>query len=221
MAELLRHRWDLEPSAGISLQHELAGLLDLSPLTKPVRSIAGIDVSIRHDVAHAAVVVMSCPDLVILEQSTARAAVGYPYVPGLLSFREAPTILEAYAALASRPDLLMFDGNGYAHPRRLGIASHLGLWLGVPAIGCAKSRLLGSYQEPEQERGAWTPWLDGEEIIGAVVRTRTAVSPVFVSAGHLINLQQAIQYVFKTCTRYRLPEPVRQAHRVSTRFQVE
>ncbi len=213
-----RHSWNLEPKQAVALQNSLAGELVLRPMSRAVGAIAGIDISVKGDRAHAAVVVLSYPSLEEIERRTAIAEVTYPYIPGLLTFREAPVALQALAELSTWPDLFMFDGQGYAHPRRLGLASHLGLVLDTPAIGCAKSRLCGTYEAPALERGSWSPLIDDEQVIGAVVRTRTAVSPVYVSAGHLTDLQQAIQFVLNTCRGYRLPEPTRQAHRLSTQW---
>jgi len=212
------HPWDLAPGEAIVLQKSLVGELVFTPISRPVGAIAGVDISIKGNRAHAAVVVLSYPSLQEIERRTAIAEVTYPYIPGLLTFREAPVALQALAALSTWPDLIMFDGQGYAHPRRLGLASHLGLLLNTPAIGCAKSRLCGTYEPPALERGSWSPLIDDEQVIGAVVRTRTAVSPVYVSAGHLTDLQQAIQFVLSTCRGYRLPEPTRQAHHLSTQW---
>ncbi len=212
------HPWDLAPGEAIALQKSLAGELIFTPISRPVGTIAGVDISVKGNHAHAAVVVLSYPSLEETERRTAITEVTYPYVPGLLTFREAPAALHALAALSTWPDLIIFDGQGYAHPRRLGLASHLGLILNTPAIGCAKSRLCGTCEPPDLERGSWSPLIDDEQIIGAVVRTRTAVSPVYVSAGHLTDLQQAIQFVLNTCRGYRLPEPTRQAHRLSTQW---
>lgn len=213
-----RHPWNLEPREAIALQKSLVGDLIFCPFSGPVGAIAGVDISIRGDRARAFVVLLSYPSLEEIERRSAISEVTYPYIPGLLTFREAPAALQALDRLSTWPDLLMFDGQGYAHPRRLGLASHLGLVLNTPAIGCAKSRLCGTYEPPELERGSWSPLIDNEQVIGAVVRTRTAVSPVYVSAGHLTDLQQAIQFVLSTCRGYRLPEPTRQAHQLSTRW---
>jgi deoxyribonuclease V len=153
-----------------------------------------------------------------MERRTAMLPVSYPYVPGLLTYREAPAALKALEALECEPDLLMFDGQGYAHPRRMGLASHLGLILARPSIGCAKSRLYGTADTPGPERGASCPLVDQGEIIGAVVRTRARVRPVYVSTGHLIDLDSAVSLVLETCRGYRLPEPTRLAHRLSTQW---
>jgi len=148
----------------------------------------------------------------VLERAGAERPTTFPYVPGLLSFREAPVLLDAFAKLRRRPELVLVDGQGYAHPRRFGLACHVGLALAVPTVGCAKSRLCGEYEEPPREAGTWSPLRDGSELIGAVVRTRTGVKPLFVSVGHLISLRSAIHAVLACCRRYRLPEPLRAAH---------
>jgi deoxyribonuclease V len=159
--------------------------------------------------------VLSYPGLELLEQSLAQVPAKMPYVPGLLSFREAPAILAACEGLASEPDLFVFDGQGFAHPRRFGIASHVGVILGKPSIGCAKSRLCGTHHEPAKGAGSYVFLYDGDEVIGAVLRTRDNVSPVYVSIGHRIDLETAVQYVLGCCKGYRLPEPTRYAHRAA------
>jgi len=210
-------QWDLPPTEAIALQRQLATRLVFEPLDALPESVAGVDVSIRGGEACAAVVMLAYPSLELLEERVTVGPVTYPYIPGLLSFREAPTALKALDALTTAPALLIFDGQGFAHPRRLGLASHLGLLLGIPSIGCAKSRLCGTGAMPGSERGAYVPLVDGDEVIGAVVRTRTNVRPVYVSAGHLIGLEQAVEIVLDCCRGYRLPEPTRLAHLLSTR----
>ena len=161
---------------------------------------------------YAAVVVLRVGTWEVIEQSGMIAEARFPYVPGLLSFREAPPVIEAFRKLTVRPDVLVCDGQGIAHPRRLGLASHLGLWLGIPTIGCAKSWLCGEYQEPGPERGDWSPLTDCGELIGAVVRTRTKVKPLYVSPGHLCDLDSAMATVLATATKYRQPITTRVAH---------
>ncbi|MHB1319133.1 MAG: deoxyribonuclease V [Anaerolineae bacterium] len=213
--------WDVEPSRAIALQLELAQQLLFSPMPSPVDTVAGIDVSVKSGRARAAVVVLEYPSLLEIEHATTEGPVTFPYIPGILTFREAPAALEALSMLATDPDVLMFDGQGFAHPRRVGLASHLGLLLSRPSIGCAKSRLCGSFQEPLAERGSTSALVEGDEVIGAVVRTRSRVSPVFVSAGHLIDLTQSIAIVLGTCRGYRLPEPTRRAHLLSNAWTQE
>lgn len=208
------HSWDLDTTAARELQKQLAGKVDT---TRPLRSwktVAGADVSynIRGRWLYAAVVVLDAATLEPIERSGAVAEATFPYVPGLLSFREAPAVLKAFEGLSVRPDVLICDGQGIAHPRRVGLASHLGLWLGLPTIGCAKSRLCGEYQEPPPERGEWTRLMDQGETIGAVVRSRAGIKPLFVSPGHLCDLPSAIAVVLATCRKYRLPVTSRLAH---------
>ena len=210
------HPWDLTPKEGIALQREIAPSIDLNDHHTTFNTVAGIDVGLKAGVARAAVVVMGLPELEILEQARAERPVTFPYVPGLLSFREAPAILDALANLECVPDVLIFDGQGYAHPRRMGIATHVGILLDHPTIGCAKSRLCGTHDAPGLDRGSYTWLRDGEEIIGAVVRTRTRVKPVFVSGGHRVGLRTAIDVVLRCGAGYRLPEPTRWAHRLAS-----
>ena len=212
----IEHRWDLSPKEAIAIQRALADRITPRDTGQDYETIAGIDVGLRKGFAHAAVVVMTLPDLAIVERAHAKRAVSYPYIPGLLTFREAPVILEALTRLATTPDLLMFDGQGYAHPRRMGLATHLGILLDHPSIGCAKSRLCGTYEEPPAERDHYSFLRDGDEVIGAVVRTRTRVKPVFVSVGNNISLDTAIRIVLHCSVRYRLPEPTRWAHRFAS-----
>lgn len=209
------HPWHLNPDDAVALQKALASRLQTraGPALTDIRTVAGVDVSVRDEVSCAAIVVLRFPALTILEVSQAQAPTPFPYIPGLLSFREGQVILAAYERLTITPDVLIFDGQGQAHPRRLGIAAHIGLWLELPTIGCAKSRLTGFHYEPGQNRGDFTPLLNARrEIIGTVLRTRTAVKPVYVSPGHLCDLHSAVQIVLACTTRYRLPEPIRAAH---------
>ncbi len=160
--------------------------------------------------------VLDADTLEIVEEATAVGPARFPYVPGLLSFREIPLVLDALEGLAARPDLILCDGQGYAHPRRFGLACHLGVLLDLPTIGVAKSRFIGTHEEPGIERGEWTPLLDGAERIGAVLRTRRAVSPLYISCGHRVSLERAIELVLACTTRYRLPETTRAAHRLAS-----
>jgi deoxyribonuclease V len=167
-------------------------------------------------ITRAAVAVLSFPDLQPLQQAIARLPTCFPYVPGLLSFREIPAVLGALEQLRPLPDLLLCDGQGVAHPRRFGIACHLGVVTGIPSIGVAKSRLIGTHPEPGPEKGSWVPLMDGDERIGAVLRTRSNVRPLFISSGHRISLQTAIDYVLACSPKYRLPETTRQAHKLAS-----
>ena len=179
--------------------------------------IAGVDVSISRarEEATGAVVVLDYPGLRVVEAKVIRDKINFPYVPGLLSFREAPLLLRACQVLEKMPDLIVVDGQGIAHPRRIGLASHLGLFLDVPTIGCAKSRLCGSHETPGTEPGEYTDLMDGDEVIGVVLRTKVGIKPVYISIGHKIDLRTAIYWVLECCKGYRLPEPVRIAHQAA------
>ena len=213
----LSHSWDLSVSEARALQAQLAQ--KVVPTTtfnpKDVHTVAGLDVSFKGKVARAAVVVLRLPDLSPVDCSTAETAVTFPYVPGLLAFREGPAVLAALESLRIWPDLLIFDAHGLAHPGRIGLACHLGVLLDLPSIGCAKSRLIGQAAEPGDRVGSWSPLCDGDEIIGAVVRSRSGVSPLYVSIGHRIDLETAIDMVLQCTKGYRLPETTRYAHRVA------
>lgn len=184
---------------------------------EPPRLIGAVDASHRREtgITCAVAALLSFPDLELRTWTSVRRPTDFPYVPGYLSFREAPAILGAVRRLRAVPDVLLVDGQGIAHPRRFGIACHIGVLADVPAIGIAKSRLVGAYDEPGRERGAWSPLLDRGEVIGAVLRTRTGTRPVFVSVGHRVCLETAIELVLHCTPRYRLPEPIRQADRLS------
>ena len=208
------HEWQVSTSQAIALQKQLASRVSLDEMSGAFRYIAGVDVSTSrwHEEGTAAVVVLNYPEFELLEEKRVRGRIDFPYVPGLLSFREAPLILEAFEQLTITPDLVLVDGQGIAHPRRFGIAAHLGLFLDVPTIGCAKSRLCGTYEEPGTEAGSSTELLDEDEVIGEVVRTRKGTKPVYVSVGYKISLQQAVRWVLMCCRGFRLPEPTRLAH---------
>jgi deoxyribonuclease V len=214
---IIHHPWNLTPKQAIELQKQLApGVIRKSTLKiNRVRTIAGIDTAYREGVGCAAVVVLQFEDLKTVESKTATRPIDFPYVPGLLSFREGPLILEALNKLKSAPDLLMFDGQGIAHPRRFGIASHIGLLADIPAVGCAKTRLVGKYQDPDVAMGNFSYLRDDDNTIGAVVRTRSRVKPVFVSTGHRVNLGDSIKLVLRCSNGFRLPEPIRRADKLS------
>ena len=208
--------WDLSPGEAIALQLGLRSRVDTRDRLGPVRRVAGVDVGFEEGgaVARAAVAVLG-PGLELVDQATSRSPVRFPYLPGLLSFREVPAVLTALAKIGP-PDLLVCDGQGYAHPRRFGLACHLGVETGLPSIGVAKSRLIGEHGQLPAERGAWRPLVDGGEVVGAVLRTRDGVKPVYVSIGHRISLQTAVDWVLRLTPRYRLPETTRQAHRLAS-----
>ena len=208
------HSWDLNTTEARALQRELAAEVKSNCPLKTYGTIGGADVSYNKYSPRlfAVVVVIRADTLEVLEQAGVVAEARFPYVPGLLSFREAPAVIEAFGRLSVRPEVLICDGQGIAHPRRLGLASHLGLWLKVPTIGCAKSHFFGDYQEPGPNRGDWSPMTDGNETIGAVLRTRANVKPLFVSPGHLCDLEGAISTVLAASPKYRQPTTTRLAH---------
>jgi len=212
---IFTHPWDVSPAEAQKIQRRLRKCVLVEPLSRQPEVIAGVDVSVKGKQARAAVVLLSYPGLTTLRAVTAEMPVSFPYVPGLLAFREGPVVLAALEQLESRPDILMFDAHGLAHPRRMGLATHLGILLDMSAVGCAKSRLRGTYVEPNEQKGSWALLVDGDEVIGAVVRTRGGVRPVFVSIGHRVDLEAAISLVLDCATRHRLPEPTRWAHRVA------
>jgi len=200
------------PQQAVEEQRRLAERVVLRPLPGPPSTVGGLDVGIKNNIAQAAVVVLSFPDLKVVAHSVAQMPVAFPYIPGLLAYREIPVALEALRGLDVLPDVVICDGQGIAHPRRMGIASHLGILLDHPTVGCAKSRLWGIYNPVPDERGAWEPMMDRGETIGAALRTRKGVKPVFVSPGHKTDLSTALELTLACVTRYRLPEPTRLAH---------
>ena len=214
----IRHSWNLTPGAAIRLQHRLRSRVIRLGGPQKVRHVAGTDVGLERGgrIARAAVVVLSFPDLKLVDYAIARLPARFPYVPGLLSFRELPALLAALDRLRVRPDLILCDGQGIAHPRRFGLASHLGVFCGIPSIGVAKSRLTGTHGEPMQRRGAWVPLADQGETIGAVLRTKAHTRPLYVSIGHRVSLPVAVRYVMACTTKYRLPETTRWAHRLAS-----
>ncbi|KPV40507.1 hypothetical protein AN478_06245 [Thiohalorhabdus denitrificans] len=197
------------------MQEGLRQRVRLEPYHGPVERVAGVDAAFLGDQVVAVVVVLRFPELTVEEEAVAVRPVPFPYVPGLLSFREGPAVLEVFRAVANPPDLILFDGQGIAHPRRLGIAAHLGVLLDRPAIGVAKSRLTGTFDEGAlgAEKGARVPLTEAGEVLGAVVRSRTNVRPLFVSPGHRCDADSAVDWTLACCTRYRLPEPTRLADR--------
>jgi deoxyribonuclease V len=215
MRDQIEHDWEVTPKEAVQVQKHLAARVVPHFSPRAVKTVAGIDTSYRKGMARAAVVVLTYPELQVVEEVVAERKVDFPYVPGLLSFREGPAVMDAFGRLSRGPDLLIFDGQGLAHPRRFGIASHIGVLVGLPSIGCAKSRLIGEYEEPGNEKGSVSLLVHKGETVGAVVRTRSGVKPVFVSVGHLIDLKESIRMVLQCCRRYRLPQTTRMADKLA------
>ena len=219
------HRWDMTPAEAREIQRNLAHMVERKNRLPQLRFVAGADVALEiaepggwrrgRGRAFAGVIVYRFPEMEEIERVSAHLPLRFPYVPGLLSFREIPALLAAFAKLRHAPDLIICDGQGYAHPRRLGIASHLGLLLDRPTIGVAKSVLIGKYREPGARAGSSSPLVDEKsgEVIGAALRTRQSVQPVFVSLGHRISLKTAVKLTLAICDGYRLPRPTRDADR--------
>ncbi|GAB6067788.1 endonuclease V [Methylothermus subterraneus] len=211
------HRWDVSPKEAVAIQERLRALVRIEDALPQITAIGGVDVGFPRQgrYACAAAAVLGFPGLQLQAKAQAQLPVGFPYVPGLLSFRELPAILAALAQLPRLPELILCDGQGIAHPRRLGIASHLGVLLDHPTVGVGKTRLVGHHDPVPDQRGAWVPLVDRGETVGAVVRTRPGVKPIYVSPGHRISLTGAVHWVLACTTRFRLPEPTRLADRLS------
>jgi deoxyribonuclease V len=215
------HGWNLPPKEAIALQKQLAGKISLKSCRKPINLVAGIDCAC----ADAGRTILCCCCVVdisnfeTVETARAKLPLSFPYVPGLLSFREAPVCIKVLRMLKSSPDAVMFDGQGIAHPRRFGLAAHMGLLLDVPSIGCAKSRLCGKYAEPGSKKGESSTLTHAGELIGTVLRTRENVRPIFVSPGNNCSIDDAAQITLSCCSRYRLPEPTRRADKLAAEFK--
>jgi len=207
------HSWNVSPKQAREIQESLRGRVETCDSLGRVRRVAGTDVAFEKGktITRAAVALLSFPSLELVEYKIARRPTSFPYVPGLLSFREIPAIIDALEKLDGRPDLVLCDGQGIAHPRRFGLACHLGVLTGLPTIGVAKSRLIGEHAALGEKKGSWVPLMHRGEVIGAVLRTRTGVRPLYISAGHRVTLETAIDYVMGCLTRYRLPETTRWA----------
>jgi deoxyribonuclease V len=214
----ITHAWDCTPREAMALQGSLASRVSTQGSLAEAETVAGIDVGIRDKRARAAVVVIGLAEMATLEIARAERPVTFPYVPGLLTFREGPVVLDALAKLTIEPDVLLFDGQGRAHPRRMGIATHIAVLLDRPSVGCAKSRLCGTHKELGPERGEYTWLYDDDELVGAVLRTRTRVKPVYVSTGHRASLEDAIALVLRCGGGFKLPEPTRRAHHAASDF---
>ncbi|MBW4519080.1 MAG: deoxyribonuclease V [Scytolyngbya sp. HA4215-MV1] len=213
-----RHPWVLTAEEATAIQQELRQEVVTEDQLGAVQFVAGMDVGFEAEgsITRAAIAVLRFPDLQFHEQAIARRPTTFPYIPGYLSFREVPTVLDALEQLQTIPDLLLCDGQGIAHPRRLGIACHLGLLTDLPAIGVGKSRLVGRHEDVPEQRGSWVPLIHQKETIGAVLRTRPGTKPLYISPGHKISLLTAIEYVMSCTTKYRLPETTRFAHKLAS-----
>lgn len=212
------HAWNVAPAEAREIQERLRRMVETTDRLDAIETVAGVDVGFdrRKGLTRAAVAVLSFPGLELLEQTVVTEPTRFPYVPGLLSFREAPAILAALDRLERLPDVLLCDGQGVAHPRRLGIACHLGVLTDLPSIGVAKKRLVGSHEEPGNSRGDWVPLTHKGEIIGAVLRSRSGVKPIYVSSGHRVSLDTAVDLVMRCTTRFRLPETTRRADKLAS-----
>ncbi|MBO9594096.1 MAG: deoxyribonuclease V [Niabella sp.] len=213
----------LTPSEAVALQKQLREQIDLSPLTTPIRYIGGADISFNkfETTVYAGIVVLKYPEMVVQAHASVTCTVQFPYISGLLAFREVPALLKAWDALALKPDILVLDGHGIAHPRRLGIATHFGIVMNQPTIGCAKTRLTGVYQEPGNRRFDQSPLWDKQEQIGTVLRTKPNCNPVFVSPGNKTGMEQSLQIITQCCGKYRIPEPTRLAHMLVNQERVK
>ncbi|RZU38482.1 endonuclease V [Fluviicoccus keumensis] len=221
--QVITHPWSLSEEQALQLQQELAAKVIKEDRLGEVKSIAGVDVAYDKDSDKliAAVVVLDATTLEVIEQSSAEDVAQFPYIPGLFSFRELPPIIEALKKLQVTPDLIVCDGQGIAHPRRFGLACHLGVIFDIPTIGCGKTRLIGEHCEPDNARGSTVPLLDNGEVIGSVLRTQDGIRPVYVSTGHRISLATACQWVLKLCIKYRLPETTRKTdHEVRKQMKI-
>lgn len=219
------HRWDLSPQEAIALQAQLASRIVLSDDTGEIRLLAGADMSIdvASNTGFAGVIVFDFKTFEVVEQVFASGPLELPYIPGLLSFREGPILLKAFEKLKAVPDLILFDGQGIAHPRRLGIASHMGLLLDRPSIGCGKSLLYGTYEEPGLKKGDRSPLKvrSSQEVIGTVLRTKDRVKPIFISPGYRVGHQRSVDVVLRCLDGYRIPKPTRLADRWVGKLKIE
>lgn len=218
------HTWDLTPAQAIQIQAEMRQQVILDDqLPATIQHVAGIDVGFEDNntITLAGVAILGFPDLQLREYQVARQPTRFPYIPGLLSFREIPTIIDALEQLTIEPDLLLVDGQGIAHPRRIGIATHLGILCDKPSIGVGKSRLIGTHADVPDVKGAWVPLMHKNEVIGAVLRTRPGVKPLYISPGHRVSVATAVDYVMRCTTKYRLPETTRWAHRLASGTEAE
>ena len=218
------HPWDVDYKTAVAIQADLRGKLVLSDDGPgDIRIVAGADISCTKgdDRVYAAVVLLDAATLEVVEEARYSGRISFPYIPGLLSFREGPPMLRAFEKLRRRPDMVLFDGQGIAHPRGFGLAAHMGLILDLPSVGCAKTRLIGTFEEPGARRGQCSPLMRDGKQIGSVVRTKDRVKPVFISQGHRVSLERAVEIVLQCARRYRIPEPIRRAHILVNKMRKE
>ncbi|MBM4341178.1 MAG: endonuclease V [Deltaproteobacteria bacterium] len=214
------HPWEVSVEEAIRLQNHLRSRLILKNTFSNLKTIGGADVAYSKDGRHlfGAIAVLSYPEMNPIDVATAHGKISFPYIPGLFSFREGPVLVEAYQQLRVKPELLIFEGHGIAHPRGFGLASHMGLWFDLPSIGCARTPLLSEYDSPDTSKGSFTPiYVEGRRV-GGTLRTKRGVKPVFVSPGHRIDLVSSIRIILTTCPKYRIPEPLRKAHYLSIKM---
>lgn len=214
-------RWPTNIIGARTIQEAFINKVKIAPLKGTPKHIAGVDAAFLGDRIISVACLYKYPDLTPIEERYVAAEVSFPYIPGYLSFREGPSIIQALSSLNIRPDLILFDGQGIAHPKGLGIAAHIGALLDLPSIGCAKSRLVGEYEEPGYKKGSWSPLGYKGKVVGAVLRTRDNVRPLFISPGHRIDLKGSIEIVLRCTSKYRLPEPLRRADFMSKRLKEE
>jgi len=214
----LEHDWDMTPKRAIAIQEQLSAHVITHDCFNQINHVAGVDVGFEQQgqITRAAIVVLAFPSLDLIESELVRKRTTMPYIPGLLAFRELPAVLAGLKRIKRFPDLFLCDGQGIAHPRRFGIASHLGVLTDTPSIGVGKSRLVGAHKSVPEEKGAWSPLIDKKERVGAVLRTRKGVKPIFISIGHRMSLKSAIEYVLACTPKYRLPETTRQADKLAS-----
>jgi len=214
------HPWKVTGREAKRIQRHLRGRLVLGKAIKKVSLIAAADVAYRKGTMYGVVAVFEFPSLNVVEKKTAKMKESFPYVPGLLTFREGPVLLKAFAKIKSEPDVIIFDGQGAAHPERMGEAAHMGILLDRPTIGCAKSKLIGIYKEPKKKKGSHSLLFYDGGVVGAVLRTKDRVKPLFVSPGFKINLKSSIKVILSCCRKYRFPEPIRYVHRLSQELKL-
>jgi deoxyribonuclease V len=218
------HPWNVDYKTAVAIQADLRGKLVLrDDVPGDIRIVAGADISCNKgdDRVYAAVVLLDAATLDVVEEASHSGRISFPYIPGLLSFREGPSLLRAFDKLRRRPDVVLFDGQGIAHPRGFGLAAHMGLILDLPSVGCAKTRLIGTFEEPGARRGQCSPLVHDGEKIGTVLRTKDRVKPVFVSQGHRVSLERAVDVILQCTRRYRIPEPIRRAHILVNKLRLE